>query len=70
MKMKCTIGGLSCGEVMVRRGDVFDMDDDDMAASLIKHRNAVEVVEQVVNAMPEEPASDKKSAGKKSGGGK
>lgn len=70
MKMKCTIGGLSCGEVMVRRGDVFDMDDDDMVASLIEHGLAVKVVEPVAEAAPQEPESDKKYGGKKSGGGK
>ena len=70
MKMKCTIGGLSCGEVMVRRGDVFEIGDDEMAASLIAHRNAVEVVEPVVEVMSEEPTPEKKSGGKKSGGGR
>lgn len=70
MKMKCTIGGLSCGEVSVRRGDVFDMDDDDMVASLIEHGLAVKVVEPVAEVVPDEPASEKKSGGKKSGGGR
>ena len=69
MKMKCTIGGLSCNGVSVRRGDVFEMDDG-MAALLIASGDAVNVMVSADKSVVDEPATDKKTGGKKTGGGK
>lgn len=43
MKLKCTIGSISCNGVLAESGDVFEIDDE-RGEHLIKHRNATEVV--------------------------
>lgn len=46
MKLKCTIGSLSCDGVLAEKGDLFELPDD-TAKSIIKSGYAIEAQDEV-----------------------
>ena len=56
MKLKCTIGSLSCDGVLAEAGDIFDIDSE-VGAGLVKSRYAIEIDQPETN----KPSTKQKS---------
>jgi len=54
MKLKCTIGSLSCDGVRVERGDIFELPEK-AGESVIDSGYAIEIIEQYLGITPEAP---------------
>lgn len=53
MKLKCTIGSLSCNGILAKKGDVFEIDDVS-GKHLIEHGNAVEQIDDVIEEVSDD----------------
>jgi len=54
MKLKCTIGSLSCDGILAERGDIFELPEE-AGQSLLKQGYAVEVIEEPSITVMDEP---------------